>query len=242
MSSSGDFESKELAAAEDFIQLIEKTNCKQIIYLSSIVNEEHLYKHLHSRLAVEYRLNKSNILLTVFRAGIIVGSGSASSEIISELVQKPSVMITTKWLNTQCQPIAVRNVIEFFSASLLKKNTYPQHFDIIGLEVLSYRQMLLQFVEVSGLKRWIFILPVIKPRLSSYWRYSITSTSYPLAVNLVNGMKINIIAMPNNLAIELEIKLLTYKTAVQLAFEKVEQTLVFSSWKDFFSSSNANQN
>ena len=242
MSSSGDFESKEMASAENFIQLIEKTNCKQIIYLSGIVNEEHLSKHLHSRLAVEHRLNKSNIPVTVFRAGIIVGSGSASFEIIRDLVEKLPVMITPKWLNTQCQPIAVRNVIEFLSASILKENTYHQHFDISGPEVLSYRQMLLQFAEVRGLKRWIITLPIMTPRLSSYWLYFITSTSYPLAVNLVNSMKINIIAMPNNLANELGIKLLTYKTAVQLAFEKVEQNLVLSSWKDSFSSSNANQN
>ncbi len=242
MSSSGDFERKEMASAENFIQLIEKTNCKQIIYLSGIVNEEHLSKHLHSRLAVEHRLNKSSIPVTVFRAGIIVGSGSASFEIIRDLVEKLPVMITPKWLNTQCQPIAVRNVIEFLSASILKENTYHQHFDISGPEILSYRQMLLQFAEVRGLKRWIITLPIMTPRLSSYWLYFITSTSYPLAVNLVNSMKINIIAMPNNLANELGIKLLTYKTAVQLAFEKVEQNLVLSSWKDSFSSSNANQN
>jgi uncharacterized protein YbjT (DUF2867 family) len=241
MSSSGDFEAKELATAKNFLQQIEQTNCKQIIYLSGIVNEAHLSKHLHSRLAVEKTLNESSIPLTVLRAGIIVGSGSASFEIIRDLVEKLPIMITPKWLNTKCQPIAVRNVIQFLSGVLLKENTYKKHFDISSNETLSYKEMLLQFAFVRKLKRLIITIPVMTPRVSSYWLYFVTSTSYPLAVNLVNSMKVNVIAEPNTLAEELGIELLGYKSAVQLAFEKIEQNLVLSSWKDSFSSSNANQ-
>jgi uncharacterized protein YbjT (DUF2867 family) len=239
MSTKGNFEEKELAAAVNFLELIEKTNCRQIIYLSGIVNDERLSKHLHSRLAVEKKLTQSNIPVTVLRAAIIVGSGSASFEIIRDLVEKLPVMITPGWLNTQCQPIAVRNVIQFLSGVLLKEHTYNRHYDISGPDVLTYKQMLLQFAEVRKLRRWIFILPVMTPRLSSYWLYFITSTSYPLAVNLVNSMKINVVAEPNSLAKDLDIELLTYKTAVQSAFEKIEQNMVLSSWKDSFSSSNA---
>jgi uncharacterized protein YbjT (DUF2867 family) len=239
MSTKGNFEEKELVAAVNFLYLLEKTNCRQIIYLSGIVNEERLSKHLHSRLAVEKKLTQSNIPVTVLRAGIIVGSGSASFEIIRDLVEKLPVMIAPRWLNTQCQPIAVRNVIQFLSGILLKELTYNRHYDISGPDVLTYKQMLLQFAEVRKLRRWIFILPVMTPRLSSYWLYFITSTSYPLAVNLVNSMKITVIAEPNSLAKDLGIELLKYKTAVQSAFEKIEQNMVLSSWKDSFSSSNA---
>jgi uncharacterized protein YbjT (DUF2867 family) len=239
MSSKGDFEEKELRAAGNFLRLAEKTNCRQIIYLSGIVNQEHLSKHLHSRLAVEKKLGESSIALTVLRAGIIVGSGSASFEIIRDIVEKLPMMVAPKWLNTKCHPIAIRNVIEFLSGVLLKEDTYNHHYDISGDEVLSYKEMLMQFAEVRKLKRWILILPVMTPRLSSYWLYFVTSTSYPLAVNLVNSMKINIIAEPNTLAQELGIRLLNYKTAVQIAFEKIEQNMVLSSWKDSFSSSNA---
>jgi uncharacterized protein YbjT (DUF2867 family) len=241
MSSSGNFEAKELATAKNFLQKIEQTNCLQIIYLSGIVNEAHLSKHLHSRLAVENTLNESRIPLTVLRAGIIVGSGSASFEIIRDLVEKLPIMITPKWLNTKCQPIAVRNVIQFLSGVLLKENTYKKHFDISSNEVLSYKEMLLQFAAVRKLKRLIITVPVMTPRVSSYWLYFVTSTSYTLAVNLVNSMKVNVIAEPNTLAQELNIELLPYKAAVQLAFEKIEQNHVLSSWKDSFSSSNANQ-
>ena len=241
MSSSGNFEEKELATADKFLQLIAPTNCRQIIYLSGIVNDKELSKHLQSRLAVEQRLRQGTIPLTVLRAGIIVGSGSASFEIIRDLVEKLPVMITPKWMNTQCQPIAIRNVIEFLSGVLLLQKTFNQHYDIAGPEIITYKQMLLKFAEVRKLKRWIFILPIMTPRLSSYWLYFITSTSYALAVNLVNSMKINIIATPNTLAADLNISLLPYKNAVQLAFEKIEQNMVLSSWKDSFTSSNASR-
>jgi uncharacterized protein YbjT (DUF2867 family) len=240
MSSKGNFEEKELLIASVFLQLIKKTACQQIIYLSGIVNEEYLSRHLQSRLAVEKKLVESKVPLTVLRAGIIVGSGSASFEIMRDIVEKLPVMITPKWLNTKCQPIAVRNVIQFLAGVALQKNTYNNHYDISGNEILSYKEMLLQFAEVRKLKRRIFTLPVMTPRLSSYWLYFITSTSYPLAVNLVNSMKINVIAEPNSLAKDLNIELLSYKSAVQLAFEKIEQNMVLSSWKDSFSSSNAN--
>ena len=100
--------------------------------------------------------------------------------------------------------------------------------------------MLLKFAEVRKLKRWIFTLPVMTPKLSSYWLYFVTSTSYSLATNLVDSMKINVTCRPNNLADELNIELLPYKTAVQLAFEKIDQQMVLSSWKDAFISSNSN--
>jgi uncharacterized protein YbjT (DUF2867 family) len=234
---SGIFEHEEKACAENFNRLIAFTSTQQVIYLGGIVNEEKLSAHLSSRLRVEEILKAGNIPLTILRAGIIVGSGSASFEIIRDLTEKLPFMITPRWLNTKCQPIAVRNVVQYLTGVMLKKETYYHDYDIGGPEILSYKQMLLQFGEVRGLKRYIYTLPVMTPRISSYWLYFITSTSYPLAVNLVNSMKINVICRPNNLAEQLNIHLFTYKEAVSLAFEKIEQNMVVSSWKDAFSSS-----
>ncbi|MCP9751215.1 SDR family oxidoreductase [Ferruginibacter sp. HRS2-29] len=239
MSSGKDFEKLEAESAVNFIRLLEKTSCKQLIYLTGIVNEQHLSQHLSSRLAVENILNKSTVPLTALRAGIIVGSGSASFEIIRDLVEKLPVMVTPKWLNTLCQPIAIRNVIQFLNRVRLKENTFGKNFDIGGPDVLSYKNMLLQFAEVRKLKRKIFILPIMTPRLSSYWLYFVTSTSYSLAVNLVDSMKINVVCRPNDLAAELNISLISYKEAVEIAFEKIEQQMVLSSWKDAFISSNS---
>ncbi len=235
------FDEAEAACAENFIQLLAPTNTQQIIYLSGISNANKLSKHLSSRLQVEEILAKSNIPISILRAGIIVGSGSASFEIIRDLVEKLPVMVTPKWLNTKCQPIAVRNVVQFLTGVLLKENTYGKTFDIGGPEILTYKEMLLKFAKVRGLKRRIIIIPVMTPRLSSYWLYFVTATSYALAINLVNSMKVDVVCRPNDLATQLNIELLPYNSAVQLAFEKIEQNLVCSSWKDAFVSSNTPQ-
>jgi uncharacterized protein YbjT (DUF2867 family) len=231
------FQQQEVQCAQYFIQLIHTTNAKQIIYLGGIVNDSILSKHLSSRLAVEKVLQESTIPVTVLRAGIIVGSGSASFEIIRDLTEKLPIMITPKWLNTPCQPIAVRNVLQYLMGIMLQPQTYHKTYDIGGSGVLTYKQLMLQFAEVRGFKRYIFTLPIMTPRLSSYWLYFITSTSYPLAVNLVNSMKVPVLCTPNTLQQQLGIRLFTYKQAVSLAFEKIEQNMVISSWKDAFASS-----
>ncbi len=235
-----EFEAMERKVADGFLQMIGQTNCKQVIYLSGIVNDDHLSKHLSSRLAVEKILRAGPVPVTVLRAGIIVGSGSSSFEIIRDLVEKLPVMIVPKWVNTKCQPIGIRNVIEFLTGVVLKEKYYNQDFDIGGPEVLTYKQMMLQFGEVRKLKRRILTMPVMTPRLSSYWLYFVTSTSFALAKNLVDSMKVNVICRPNGLATDLGIKLLTYKESVELAFQKIEQSDVVSSWKDAFSVFNTN--
>ena len=234
-SSDGDFKEKEKTSADNFRVALENTNVKQVIFLTGIINEEKLSKHLESRKAVEAALASSIYGLTSLRAGIIVGSGSASFEIIRDLVEKLPVMITPKWLNTKCQPIAIRNVIQFLVGVLGKEFTYNQNYDIAGTDVVTYKQMLLQYAEIRGLKRHIFIVPVMTPRLSSYWLYFVTSTSYFLAVNLVDSMKIDVVAYKNNLAEKLDIHLFSYQEAIRLAFDKIKQNDVLSSWFDSFS-------
>lgn len=146
-------------------------------------------------------------------------------------------MIAPKWLNTRHQPIAIRNIIEYLTGVLLKPETFNRSYDVGGPDILTYKEMLLQFAEVRGLKRYIITVPVMTPRLSSYWLYFVTSTSYMLAVNLVNSMKIEVIAKDNELEKILGIKPISYKEAVKLAFQKIEQNSVISSWKDSLVSS-----
>jgi len=232
-----DFGSLEETSANNFIKLVKQTSVKQIIYLGGITNEEKLSKHLASRKRVEEILLESGIPLTSIKAGIIVGSGSASFEIIRDLVEKLPVMITPKWLNTKHQPISIRNILEYLTGILLRTETFNKSYDVGGPDVLSYKKMLLQLAEVRGLKRFIFTVPVMTPRLSSYWLYFVTSTSYMLAINLVNSMKVEVIAKDNELEKMLGIKPISYKEAVQLAFQKIEQNNVLSSWKDSLVSS-----
>lgn len=230
------FEELEKRSAETFRTAAERAKIKQVIYLSGIVNEETLSKHLISRKNVENILAKGSYALTVLRAGIIVGSGSASFEIIRDLVEKLPVMITPRWLNTRTQPIAIRNVIEYLRGVLLRSETFNQSFDIGGPDILTYKEMLLRFAKIRGLKRFIIVVPVMTPRLSSYWLYFVTAVSYPLAVNLVNSMKVEIICRQNKLKDMLGINLIKYDDSIRLAFDKIEQNLVISSWNDALTS------
>ena len=235
--SSKDFESLEERCAKNFKSQIEKTDAKQVIYLSGITNEKELSKHLRSRKNVEDILASKKYAITIFKAGIIVGSGSSSFEIIRDLVEKLPFMIAPKWLNTKTQPLAVRDVLTFLYGAAGNEILFNKTFDVFGPEILTYKEMLLQFSEVRNLKRYILTVPVMTPKLSSYWLYFVTSTSYKLASSLVDSMGIQIIGKPSNINNLLNVKPLTYKQAVELAFEKIEQNSIVSSWKDSMISS-----
>ena len=234
--SSKDFSELEQNCARNFKTRIEETKVKQVIYLGGIANEEMLSQHLSSRKNVEDILTSSKYYLSVLRAGIIVGSGSASFEIIRDLVEKLPVMVAPKWLNTRCQPIAIRNVLEVLVKVINCEATFNKAFDIGGPNILSYREMLIKFAKIRRLSRRIYIVPVMTPKISSYWLYFVTSTSYTLAKHLVDSMKIEVVCKPNNLMQLLDIALIDYDTAIHLAFDKIEQNQVVSSWKDALNS------
>ena len=232
-----DFEKLETISANNFKDRLQQTKVKQVIYLGGIVNEDKLSKHLKSRKNVESILSSASFSFTSLRAGIIVGSGSASFEIIRDLVEKLPVMIAPRWLETKSQPIAIKNVIEFLSGVLLNEKTFGKTYDIGGPDILTYKEMLLRFADVRKLKRRIFIVPVMTPKLSSYWLYFVTAISYSLAKNLVDSMKVEVICSENNLKDLLGITLINYDSAIRDAFKKTEQQQVISSWKDALSSS-----
>jgi uncharacterized protein YbjT (DUF2867 family) len=237
--STDSFDDMETRSAENFLKLTQDCKLQQVIYLSGISNDEALSKHLRSRLHVEEVLRSGSAAVTVLRAGIIVGAGSASFELIRDIVEKLPIMITPKWLMTRCQPISIGNVLEFLVGVALQPQYFDQSFDIGGPDILSYKEMLLAFAKVRGFRRRIFTVPVMTPRLSSYWLYFVTSVSYPLAVNLVNSMKVDVICKPNDLAQALGIQLIPYEEAIVMALSLYEGDGLFSSWKDALSSSYA---
>ncbi len=230
--SDSNYDALERQSAENFVQRINTTRLKQVIYLSGIVNDASLSKHLSSRKKVEEVLNTGLFAMTTLRAGIIVGSGSASFEIIRDLVNKLPVMITPKWLNTKCQPIAITDVIEMLSKSLFNPLTYGKSFDIGGPDILTYKEMLLGFAKARNLKRYIFTVPVMTPKLSSYWLYFVTSTSYKLASALVSSMKVEVVCNDNVINDLLKVRPMPYAEALSRALVKVEEDMVASSWKD----------
>ena len=152
MAQSNDFSEMEAQSAANFTEALDKTNCRQIIYLSGIVNDKELSNHLSSRLNVESVLNKSKSALTVLRAAIIIGSGSASFEIIRDLTEKLPVMTVPRWVNTRCQPIGIRDVLFYLENVLLNDKAYNDSFDIGGPDVLSFKEMMLGYAKVRKLK------------------------------------------------------------------------------------------
>lgn len=239
MGSSGrDFYELESHCAENFSQALGGTQAKQVIFLSGIVNEsqEALSRHLASRKNVEDILRSGAVPCTVLRAAIIVGAGSASFEILRDLVEKLPVMVAPRWLNTQCQPIAVRNVIDYLIGVIGLEAAKGEIFDIAGPKAYAYRELLLQYAEVRGLKRYLVPVPFLTPHLSSYWLYFVTNTSYSLARALVDSLSHDMSSHDSRIRGLVPVDLISYREAVQRAFTMIEQNQVRSSWIDSVSS------
>ncbi len=232
MASTRDYVELERQSAINFREALNRTNVKQVIYLSGIINAEMLSRHLNSRKNVEIELGKGNYSLTTLRAGIVIGSGSASFEIIRDLVEKLPIMIGPKWLKTKSQPIAISDVVKILTGVLHNKETYNKTCDIAGDEILTYKEMLMIFASVRGLKRSIFTVPVMTSKISLYWLYFITSTSYKLATSLVDSMKVDVVANKRCVLKTLNINPISYRDAIKEAFEITEQNAIISSWKD----------
>ena len=223
MSGSANYQNLELICAENFRKIISATTAEHVIYLGGILNEDNLSEHLASRKAVESELAKGTYNFTAIRSGIVVGSGSGSFEIIRDLVEKLPVMITPKWLKTKCQPISVFDVMKFLHLSLKNPKTYNKIFDIGGPDILTYKQMLLEYAKFRKLLRLIISVPVLTPRLSSYWLYLVTETSYRLAHALVSSMKIDITCQNQELQQLLSIEPMNYTSALAVALPDLEQ-------------------
>jgi len=232
MTQNEDFAKLEAQSAQNFTNELNKTHCRQVIFLSGITNDTGLSKHLLSRRHVEDVLKESNAALTVLRASIIIGSGSASFEIIRDLTEKLPLMTVPRWVNTRCQPIAIRDVLTYLENVLLNEKAFDRTFDIGGPDVLTFKELMLGYAKVRKLKRYIVTIPFLSPKISSYWLYFVTSTSYQLAQSLVDSMKNETIMKDHAIDEVAPHKCLTYEEALKLAFMKIEQNSIVSSWKD----------
>ncbi|SHK89880.1 SDR family oxidoreductase [Hymenobacter psychrotolerans] len=232
-----DFFRLEQESARNFTEYLNRTTARQLIYLSGIANDRALSVHLRSRKGVEKQLGAARAALTVLRASIIIGSGSASFEIIRDLVEKLPVMVTPRWLNSRCQPIGIRDVMFYLTSVLGTEACYGRSFDIAGPDVLTYREMLLRLAEVRGYRRYIVTVPVLTPRLSSWWLFLVTSTTFSLAQSLVESLRNDTVVDPKrSIAAVLPHECMGYRAAVELAFQRIEQNEVVSSWSDALSS------
>ena len=226
----------EVDIAEKFVHLIEKTSARQLIFLSGIIeSEQNLSPHLLSRLSVEKKLSSSRIPTTILRASIIIGSGSASFEIIRDLCEKLPVLIAPKWVRSYCQPIGIRDVIFYLTQVLLKPQAYHRVFDIGGPEPMTFKEVLERYAAFRKLKRYIIDVPVLTPRLSSYWLVLITSVKFSICKYLVESMKQSTRKLNGSIDLILPHVCLTYEESLRLAFQKISQNEVISTWMDAWS-------
>ena len=234
-----DFTRRDVTAARGFGQAAKAAGVGRIIYLGGLGDRgTALSKHLRSRQETGQALREAGVALTEFRAAIIVGSGSVSFEMIRYLSERLPVMICPRWTSTRVQPIAIRNVLDYLVAATRVPASAGQIVEIGGADVLTYGEMMLGYARARGLHRRLVPVPVLSPRLSSYWVHWVTPIPAPIARPLIEGLR-NEVVVHSPLARTLfpDIALLDYRTAVALALDRLHSGEVETSWSDALVSS-----
>lgn len=229
-----DFHRRDLELARNFVAAATAAKLERIIYLGGLGETgDELSEHLASRREVEAALASGGIPVTTLRAAIIIGSGSASFEMLRYLVERLPVMVTPRWVRTECQPIAVRNVLQYLVACLTTPATTGMTLDIGGPDVVSYRDLMQITAEELDLRRrWIIAVPVLTPRLSSWWIHLVTPLDRHMARPLAEGLR-NRVVCRNTLANDLMPQpLLGVREAIALAIGKLHADAVETRWSD----------
>ena len=229
-----DFAEQDRRAARNMAAAAEKAGLERILYLGGLGDEDaSLSKHLRSRMEVARILGSGGVPVTQLRAGAILGSGSASFEILRYLVDRLPVMITPRWVHTPCQPISIRNVLNYLVGCLDKEGTSGQTFDIGGPDVLTYRELMEIYAEEAGLpKRWVLPVPVLTPRLSSYWIHLVTPVHASLARPLAEGLSVPVVCRDDRIRSLIPDHLLSCREAIRMALDRIQQQRVETSWTD----------
>ena len=221
-------------SAQNFIDAAAQCNVKRVIYLGGLgVKNENTSEHLLSRLETGEVLSSSDNVQTIWiRAGVIIGSGSASFEIIRNLVEKLPVMITPKWVDTYAQPIAVDDVINYLDSSLYLE--YEKNLVVdIGSQKLKYKDMMLQTAKALGLKRYLLPVPFMSINLSSYWLNLFTPVPFSVAKALIEGLKSEVTVQNDNAKKYFpQIEPMGYIDSVKKAVKEIEENQVISRWSD----------
>jgi uncharacterized protein YbjT (DUF2867 family) len=227
----GDFVALDREAANNMVMAAEKTELGRIIYLGGLGDAESgLSKHLASRMEVSRILHRGSVPATTLRAAMIVGAGSASFEILRYLVDRLPAMVTPRWVRTKSQPIAVSNVIGYLIGCLENAETANRIFDIGGPDILSYQDLMKIYSEEAGLtRRFIVPIPILTPRLSSYWLSLVTPLPTPLTKPLIEGLRNEAICRNNDIQSFVPQELLTVREAIHLALQKENEV---TSWAE----------
>jgi uncharacterized protein YbjT (DUF2867 family)/uncharacterized protein YndB with AHSA1/START domain len=230
-----DFAEADRQAARNMAQAAANAGLDRIIYLGGLGGQDDptLSEHLRSRFEVARILQSGVVPITFLRAAMILGSGGAAFEILRYLVDRLPVMITPRWVHTPVQPIAIRNVLTYLMGCLDHDDTRGQTFDIGGPEVVTYRQLMDIYAEEAHLARRLIIpVPVLTPRLSSYWIHLVTPVPASLARPLAEGLANPVVCLDNRIRDLIPQELLDCRQTIRLALQRVEQQRVETCWSD----------
>jgi len=231
------FDQIESEMARNFAKAAQECGVKQIVYLGGINNDTKTSKHLQSRANTGKELATTSVAVMELRAGIIIGSGSASFEMLRHLTHRLPVMTTPKWVSNKTHPIAIRDILWFLRNAAKLEKPVTGIFDIGGPEILSYADMMQKFAKISGLRRrWIIEIPVLTPKLSSLWIGFVTPVPTSLARPLVGSLISEVVADPaksiSHLIPNPPEGLIDVEAAIHLALTKVSDNNVSTRWSD----------
>lgn len=234
-----DFHRRDLEAARQFGVAAREAGVERIIYLGALAEDSaHLSEHLRSRQQTGDSLRSGGVPVTEFRAGVIVGSGSLSFEMIRYLTERVPIMICPRWVYTKTQPLAIRDVLEYLTAALAVPESTGRIIEIGGSEVITYGEMMTLYAEVRGLKRWMVPVPVLTPRLSSYWVNLVTPIPAVIARPLIEGLQNeNIVKDPSAKELFPQVQPVNYRVAVERALARLQASNIETTWFDALSTS-----
>lgn len=229
-----DFAKADRAAATNMIFAAEKSELQRIIYLGGLgEQEDQLSDHLRSRAEVASILRSGKVPVTVLRAAMIIGSGSASFESLRYLVDRLPLMITPRWVSTPSQPIAIRDVLYYLVGCLEHDELAGEIFDIGGPDVVTYRQLMDLYADAAGLPRRLIIpVPVFSPKLSSYWIHLVTPVPAHIAQPLAAGLRNPALCRDDKIKSVLPHELLSCRDAIQLAVQQLKGQQIETHWTD----------
>ena len=234
----GDFERTDRLAARTFAEQARAAGVRRIVYLGGLtprgIAERELSPHLRSRAEVGRILADSGVPTTVLRAAVIIGSGSASFEMLRYLTERLPVMVTPSWVRTRIQPIGVRDVLRYLVGSATMPADVSRAFDIGGPDVLTYLDMMRRYASVAGLpRRLIFPVPVLTPRLSSHWIGLVTPVPRSIARPLAESLRYEVVCDEHDIATYVPDPPgtpLTFDAALDLALQRIREARVTTRW------------
>jgi uncharacterized protein YbjT (DUF2867 family) len=237
MGSTGSFEDQDRVAAKNFANAAREAGVKRIIYLGGLGDDnEELSAHLRSRHEVGELLRESDCIVIEFRASIVIGSGSLSFELVRALVQRLPVMICPKWVSVQTQPIAIEDLLEYLHAALDWEGTESRVFEIGGPDQVSYGDIMREWAQQRGLRRWLISVPVLTPRLSSLWLGLVTPVYARVGRKLVDSLRNPTVVNDQAALREFDIRPRGLRDAIERAMVNEDYELAQTRWSDALSS------